>query len=314
MKAVNWNRVEDDMDLQVWNRLVTNFWLPEKIAVSNDINSWNHMTDEERDLTVKVFTGLTLLDTIQGHVGADTLKDFAQTQHEIDVLNYIGFNESVHAKSYSNIFSTLCTMKEIDAAYEWSANNTYLQQKKDIILEVYRNKSRAQVQIISTLLESFLFYSGFYLPLYWESRAKLTNSAIMIKLIIKDEAVHGYYIGYKFQQWFKTLSEPEQQTIKNWALDKLKELMEIEINYTRSLYSSAGLTNDVTNFLHYNANKAFMNLGFEPPYSAEQTKTSPAIITALSPQQNVTHDFFSDNGSSYEVAVVEATNDDDWDF
>ena len=49
-------------------------------------------------------------------------------------------------------------------------------------------------------LESFLFYSGFYLPMYWSSRAKLTNTADLIRLIIRDEAVHGYYIGYKFQK------------------------------------------------------------------------------------------------------------------
>ena len=48
--------------------------------------------------------------------------------------------------------------------------------------------------------ESFLFYSGFYAPMYWSSHAKLTNTADLIRLIIRDEAVHGYYIGYKYQQ------------------------------------------------------------------------------------------------------------------
>ena len=37
-------------------------------------------------------------------------------------------------------------------------------------------------KIASTLLESFLFYSGFYLPLYMSSKAKLTNTADLIKL------------------------------------------------------------------------------------------------------------------------------------
>ena len=32
-------------------------------------------------------------------------------------------------------------------------------------------------KVASTLLESFLFYSGFYLPIYWSSKAKLTNTA-----------------------------------------------------------------------------------------------------------------------------------------
>ena len=34
--SVNWNEVADDRDLEVWDRLTANFWLPEKVPVSND--------------------------------------------------------------------------------------------------------------------------------------------------------------------------------------------------------------------------------------------------------------------------------------
>lgn len=37
VRPVNWNRVTDPVDLDVWNRLTGNFWLPEKIAISNDL-------------------------------------------------------------------------------------------------------------------------------------------------------------------------------------------------------------------------------------------------------------------------------------
>ena len=73
VQAINWNRIEDDKDLEVWNRLVNNFWLPEKVPLSNDIQSWNTLTPEEQTLTMRVFTGLTLLDTVQGTVGAVSL-------------------------------------------------------------------------------------------------------------------------------------------------------------------------------------------------------------------------------------------------
>jgi ribonucleoside-diphosphate reductase beta chain len=32
VSAINWNKIEDDKDLEVWNRLTSNFWLPEKGA------------------------------------------------------------------------------------------------------------------------------------------------------------------------------------------------------------------------------------------------------------------------------------------
>ena len=34
--AINWNRLQDEKDLEVWNRLTANFWLPEKVPLSKD--------------------------------------------------------------------------------------------------------------------------------------------------------------------------------------------------------------------------------------------------------------------------------------
>ncbi|HET7414118.1 MAG TPA: ribonucleotide-diphosphate reductase subunit beta, partial [Arthrobacter sp.] len=123
VEAINWNRIPDEKDNEVWNRLVNNFWLPEKIPLSNDVQSWNQLTPEEQEMTMRVFTGLTLLDTIQGTVGAVSLIPDAITPHEEAVYTNIAFMESVHAKSYSSIFSTLCSTKEIDDAFRWSKEN-----------------------------------------------------------------------------------------------------------------------------------------------------------------------------------------------
>lgn len=314
VKAVNWNRIEDDKDLEVWNRLTGNFWLPEKVPLSNDIPSWNTLTQAEQQLTIRVFTGLTLLDTIQNTVGAPNLMPDAITPHEEAVLSNISFMEAVHARSYSSIFSTLCAMRDVDDAYKWSEENEALQQKARLILEEYESTNPLKRKIASVFLESFLFYSGFYLPMYWSSRAKLTNTADLIRLIIRDEAVHGYYIGYKFQRAFETLTPMEQMEIKEFAVTLLFDLYENEIKYTESLYDSVGLTEDVKKFLHYNANKAMMNLGFDPMFPADTTNVSASILSALSPNADENHDFFSGSGSSYVIGKAIATEDEDWDF
>lgn len=200
VSAINWNKLEDDKDLEVWDRLTGNFWLPEKVPVSNDLPVWRTMSEAEHTLTMRVFTGLTLLDTIQGTVGAVSLIPDALTPHEEAVYTNIAFMESVHAKSYSSIFSTLCSTRQIDEAFSWSEENEYLQRKARIVLDYYEGDSPLKRKVASTLLESFLFYSGFYLPMYFSAHAKLTNTADVIRLIIRDEAVHGYYIGYKYQK------------------------------------------------------------------------------------------------------------------
>lgn len=314
IKAINWNRIEDEKDLEVWNRLTGNFWLPEKVPLSNDIPSWATLNPMEQQLTIRVFTGLTLLDTIQNTVGAIELVKDAVTPHEEAVLTNISFMEAVHAKSYSSIFSTLCLMKDVDEAYRWSEENEFLQKKSHLILTEYLADDPLKKKISSVFLESFLFYSGFYLPMYWSSRAKLTNTADLIRLIIRDEAVHGYYIGYKFQKAFEKLTESEQKELKDFAFSLLFDLYENEAKYTEDLYDPVGWTEDVKKFLHYNANKALMNLGFEPLFPASVTDVNPAILAALSPNADENHDFFSGSGSSYVIGKTVVTEDEDWSF
>ncbi|WBM71538.1 class 1b ribonucleoside-diphosphate reductase subunit beta [Buttiauxella sp. WJP83] len=314
VSAINWNKIEDEKDLEVWNRLTSNFWLPEKVPLSNDIPAWQTLTHDEQQLTIRVFTGLTLLDTIQNTVGAPVLMADAITPHEEAVLSNVSFMEAVHARSYSSIFSTLCQTKDVDAAYDWSEENAPLQRKAQIILAHYHANDPLKKKIASVFLESFLFYSGFYLPMYWSSRGKLTNTADLIRLIIRDEAVHGYYIGYKFQKVLAQQSLERQAELQNFAFELLMDLYDNEVEYTDALYGDVGWQEEVKAFLCYNANKALMNLGYNALFPPEMSEVNPAILAALSPNADENHDFFSGSGSSYVMGKAVETVDEDWDF
>ena len=284
------------------------------MPLSNDIPSWRTLKPYEQLMTTRVFTGLTMLDTIQGTVGAVSLIPDARTPHEEAVYTNIAFMESVHAKSYSSIFSTLISTDEIDDAFRWSEENEYLQRKAKIILDFYYGEDPEKRKVASTMLESFLFYSGFYAPMYWSSRAKLTNTADLIRLIIRDEAVHGYYIGYKYQQALKEADQARRDELKDYTFDLLFELYDNEESYTEDLYDPIGLTEDVKMFLRYNANKALMNLGYEGLFPKDAVAVSPAILAALSPNADENHDFFSGSGSSYVMGKAVNTEDEDWEF
>lgn len=312
VNAINWNRIIDPKDKEVWDRATANFWLPEKVPLSNDLPSWSKFTEQEKLTTIRVFTGLTLLDTIQSSYGVPSLLQDSITPHEEAVLTNFTFMESVHAKSYSSIFSTLCSTDEIDDAYRWSEENEYLQKKQDIILKYYREEDPLKKKIISCVLESFLFYSGFYLPMYWSSKAKLTNTADLIRLIIRDEAIHGYYIGYKFQLAYNKLSEEKKQEYKDFTYDVIMELYENEVGYTEDLYDALGWTEDVKKYVHYQGNKTLQNLGFEPLFSGEDIEVNPAILASLSPNSDENHDFFSGSGASYKIGKVETLKEDEW--
>ena len=97
----------------------------------------------------------------------------------------------MHAKSYSSIFSTLNTPAEIDEIFEWTNSNQFIQNKAKIISDIYDNGTPLQKKAASVMLESFLFYSGFYAPLYYLGINKLPNVAEVIRLIGRDESVNN---------------------------------------------------------------------------------------------------------------------------
>lgn len=311
LKAIDWNAIEDEVDKATWEKLTEQFWLDTRIPLSNDLDDWRTMTDSEKELVGLVFGGLTLLDTLQSENGIESLRRDIRTPHEEAVLNNIQFMESVHAKSYSSIFSTLNSPSEIDEIFDWTNTNEFLQKKAEMIDTIYRTGTPLQKKAASVFLETFLFYSGFYTPLYFLGNNKLANVAEIIKLIIRDESVHGTYIGYKFQLGFNELEESEQEELSDWLYNLVYDLYENEEKYTELLYDEIGWTEEVKVFLKYNANKALMNLGQNPLFPENADDVNPIVMNGLSTGTS-NHDFFSQVGNGYLLGNVEAMGDDDY--
>ncbi|MFR2313611.1 MAG: ribonucleotide-diphosphate reductase subunit beta [Bifidobacterium sp.] len=200
-----------------------------------------------------------------------------------------------------------------DEAFSWRRRTSICKESAHRA-RLLRGDSPLKRKVASTLLESFLFYSGFYLPMYFSAHAKLTNTADVIRLIIRDEAVHGYYIGYKYQKGLERVSEDKRGELRDYTYDLLNELYDNEVEYTRSLYEPDGLKQDVEKFLRYNGNKALMNLGYPALFPQEICDVNPSILAALSPNADENHDFFSGSGSSYVMGKSVETDDGDWDF
>lgn len=308
VRPINWNNV-DEFNRDIWNTLITNFWVPERVNMSGDLASWRKLSEAEQTLVLRVFAGLTLLDTIQGTVGAVRLLQDAQSPFEEAVLANIVFMEQVHAKSYSNIFSTLANTEAIDEAFEWSEENEHLIYKQQRILEAYDGNDHIKRKIASVLLESGLFFSGFGLPFHLAGRGKLPNTADMIRLILRDEAVHGYAIGYWLQKEIAKLPEDQQQDYMFWAIDFATDLYLNEEKYTRSLYDEAGLTDTILPFVRYNFSKAFQNMGWDPIFPDTLRDIDPVLASSLSQQEN--GDFFS-GATTYAVGKTEEVSDDDF--
>lgn len=316
IQAVNWNRADDDFTLMFWNQNIMQFWTDDEIPLSDDKMTWGMLSDIEKDAYMKVLGGLTLLDTIQGGVGMPQIMEHVDGLQRKAVLSFMAMMEQIHAKSYSSIFTTLASTEEIDSVFKWVEENPYLQTKATIIRQYYMNietsKDLYMAMAASVLLESYLFYSGFFYPLYLAGQGKLTCSGEIIDLILRDESIHGVYVGVLAQEIYASFDETQRNDVYQGLVDLVQLLHQNELQYTEELYTPIHLTEEVETFLRYNANKAMMNLGFEPLFDDEEV--NPIVLNGISTHTKQ-HDFFSKKGNGYiRTLNVEPLTDDDFKF
>lgn len=317
-EAINWNIVEDPYTLVFWRQNLRQFWVDEEIPLSGDKSSWTMLNQEEKEVYKKVLAGLTLLDTEQATVGMPQISSWVDDSQKKAILSFMGFMEHMHTKSYSSIFSTLCSTKEISQLFDWVSEDSILQKKTNLILEKYNTISSSQDLFLgmaaSVFLESFLFYSGFFYPLLLAGEGKMVNSGEIINLIIRDESIHGVYVGILTQNLFKGFSKNAQEKLKSEVLFLQENLMKIEDVYAQSLYGSLGIVTEVKDFSRYNCDKALMNMGFEPIYEIDIEKINPIVIKGLDTKTK-NHDFFSTKGNGYIKPLhVEDLSDEDFQF
>lgn len=118
------------------------------------------------------------------------------------------------------------------------------------------------------------------------------------------------FVGLIAQEEFKQFSDSQKKYAEQIVIRFFDELLEVEKEYSKALYSELGLYYEVIDFVKYNANKALNNLGFDSHYEHEPVNS--IILNGLITDGS--HDFFSQKSASYSKATVETTSDDDFNF
>lgn len=315
VKAVDWNNIDNEMYKVFWDQNVRQFWVDEEIPVSDDKQDWQSdaLTDAQKDVYEKVLAALTLLDTEQGGVGMPNMILGVEDLHAKAIFSFMCMMEQMHAKSYSTIFSTLSSKERIDELFTWVEQHPLLQQKVAVVERYYTaivdSESLYRALVASVMLETFLFYSGFFFPLWWAGHGKLIKSGEIISLIVRDESIHGVFTGLIAQEEIQKIDSAKHEILEKEVYALLHELHEIETAYTEELYGPIGLQQEVMTYVEYNADKALMNLGYEPFFNVNEEDVNPIVINGINTETK-NHDFFSTKGNGYIKTTNTAEIDD----
>ena len=321
--AVNWNTPDNDYIVSFWEQNLKQFWIDTEYTPSRDKDGWRTLSPAFKECYKKVLGGLTLLDTLQNY-DISMLPQHIDSYQNKAMITYMAFIEGVHAKSYSTIFTTLIDSNmEIDEVFKWVEENKFLQYKANKIDSYYQlcKKDKLteyelfQVLSASINLESHLFYSGFYLPLWIAGiEGKLVASSDIIKKIVQDESLHGGFLGMIARELYLRQNEETQKKWYEWLIEFSLDLHNNEIGYIEEIYADLNkevgfdMIAEVKDYLKYNFNRAMNNLGFAEYFDVNEI--NPIVMNGIS-LETTQHDFFSKKSTNYEKMVEDSTLDED---
>lgn len=332
--GANWNIKDDNFTQDFWAQNLSQFWRAEDISLQSDLNVWHTLPKKVQLAYSQNLLVLTFLDTYQGDIGMPVVaRSLQEDQHQRKaVINFMAAMENaVHAKSYSNIFMTFLPSAETNELFTWGENNENLQNIVATIVGYYKeldianherkygqtydklafNITQYKAMVASVFLETWLFYSGFYYPLWFYGQGKLMQAGEIINLILRDESIHGLYVGKIAQESYEQFDSDTKAELDKWRIELLTKLYKEQLAITKTIYDPVELTHDVEVFLRYNANKALMNLGFEPYFENEEV--NPVVLNGLNTDTK-TMDNFSMKGNGYQKMTSESIKDEDFDF
>lgn len=312
--ATNWSEPEDTFSVAIYDKLTSQLWFPEEIPLSNDAIVWKSLSDVERWTYIHASAGLNALDTLQGEVGMQAIRALVDGHIRKATLQFQGMMEDIHAKSYSLMNKTFLTTSEEREVFEWVRTQPHLQFKVQQIMAVYTDPDVSNLgvwkkMVVSCMLETALFYSGFFYPLYLAGQGRMVSAGEIFNLIIMDEAVHGVYVALLAQERFGQMNEAEQAYALAWYEEFLMRLYKNELAYSEYLYSDVDLVGEVKKFIRYNFNVLADNLNIERSFPEEEV--NPLVKNGIA-AKGTTHDFFSAKGNSYSKIAVEALTEADF--
>lgn len=317
-KAINWNNIDNTFYEVLFTKQSEQYWLPQEIPVNDDKLCFELLDKDIKETYEYILSGLTLLDTEQT-VGITYIAQSVDNLFQKSILGLFSGFESIHAKSYSQIFQTLCSTKRIDELFEWIESNGELQKKVKHIIAKYQNINNDDDLFIamvgSLCLEGICFYSGFYLPLLLAGEGKMVKSGEIINLILRDEMLHTKGIGFFGQEELKKYSKDKQEYLKEEAKKLIMEVYNIECEYTKVLYEKLPhMIDDVIVYVKYNVNYTLECLGLDKEFDISEIDVNPIVMNGYSTETKI-HDFFSTKGNGYiKTTKVEELDDDVFDI
>ncbi|MEI8103741.1 MAG: ribonucleotide-diphosphate reductase subunit beta [Candidatus Moraniibacteriota bacterium] len=314
----NLNAVKYPWAKSLYQVMIGNFWIPEKVSGLKDDARMFHtdLSPEEQRAYKGIISFLTFLDSIQT-VNLPHFSDYVTSPEVNLILSIQAYQEAIHSQSYGTILETVVESKERDEIYYFWRTDKILLERNKYIGQIYQDfvddptdKSFFRGIVANFLLESIYFYNGFAFFDTLVDRMKMLATGRMIAYIRRDELTHVTIFANLIREIRREFPEIyDEEMIRKM----MKTAVEQEVEWSTHILGDKipGLNGESTkDYTRWLANNRLAMLNIAPLY--------PEAIENPYKHLDRLQDTNGDKGNFFETTVVNYTQSSSmngsWDF
>ena len=273
------NDVRYPWAIGLYQQMRENFWIPQKLDVTQDVTDYWNLTPEERYAYDGILSYLTFLDSIQTCNIPHLKSSITAPEISLCMAEQIS-QEGMHNQSYQYIIETIIPSDRRRAVYEFWRTDKVLADRCKFIAGMYQNyvdNPTAENYFVSLLadylLEGIYFYNGFIYFYNLASRMLMPGSADILKMINRDELSH-------VRLYQKLI--PEAMQVFPHSVEQIYEMFDTAVRYeccwTNHIIGNniLGITEASTEqYTKYLANQRLRSIGLAPLYLEPKVQKSP---------------------------------------
>lgn len=314
----NLNAVKYQWAKSLYQVMIGNFWVPEKVSgLKDDARDFQTTLNADEQRAYKgILSFLIFLDSIQ----TVNLPNFSNyiTSPEVNLILAIqAYQESIHSQSYATILESVVNSEERDEIYYFWRENTILLERNKYIGQIYQDFIDNPTDhtffrgiVANFLLESLYFYNGFAFFDTLVDHMKMPATGRMIAYIRRDELTHVTIFANIIKEIKREFPGVYDEPLIN---DMMKTAVDQEIEWSKHILGNRipGINGETTEeYTRWLANQRLQMLGVEPLY--------PDAIKNPYKHLDRLQDPNADKGNFFETTVINYTQSSNmagsWDF
>jgi ribonucleoside-diphosphate reductase beta chain len=297
----------------LYQQAVRNTWFPHEIALKEDLEDWEKMTDDERHAVTFLMAFFNPAELIVNRSIALGIYPYLKSPECHLYLAKQMWEEANHCVAFEYVLQTFPFDRE--KVFGVHLEVPSMQAKEEYIMKYLKRTTEDSLDITTTegkkdfvrnlvatniVMEGIWFYSGFMVALSFRQRNQLRNFGSMINWVLRDESLH---LKFGINLLHTTLEENADLMTEEFAQeirDIIVEGVDREVAYNKDLFPNGilGLNADYVNqYVQYVADRRLEELGLEKNYNV----TNPAKWMSTATDVFELVNFFEAQNTSYEV-------------